>query len=413
MNDMKKNIIALFVVSLVSCFSVYAQQEDNAFDYRRNSMYSILVLHEEQEHADKIADEFLNIPIQDKYNDSDLSIKVVRVDKKKDYSQQIEDFINDNYIGSRLVAHWFNRDILTGQCDMELIKARGLYDASAFDYELASNTIRGNAMLQDAGEDLIGNTYLLVNEVYYINKNDQAQKAAVGVGIGLSILGGILEAATGVDGLTEIGTATGALAALAISTIKGFRVKIHTRLYQLDWNDEIANEFYALYYSSVPDEQKRIAFENNRHKFKMHYVGDVVSKGGTTSFLGINEENPELMIRKACQRAIDDNIVDLQKKFEQFRVKTPITSISPTITAQIGMKEGVSSESRYEVLEVIDNNGSMEYKRVGVIKPVPTMIWDNRFMAMEEGAYGADLGATTFIVESGKNFYPGMLIREI
>ena len=119
------------------------------------------------------------------------------------------------------------------------------------------------------------------------------------------------------------------------------------------------------------------------------------------------------MIRKACQRAIDDNIVDLQKKFEQFRVKTPITSISPTITAQIGMKEGVSSESRYEVLEVIDNNGSMEYKRVGVIKPVPTMIWDNRFMAMEEGAYGADLGATTFIVESGKNFYPGMLIREI
>ena len=412
MNDMKKNIIALFVVSLVACFSVYAQQEDNAFDYRRNSMYSILVLHEEQEHADKIADEFLNIPIQDKYNDSDLSIKIVRVDKKKDYSQQIEDFINDNYIGSRLVAHWFNRDILTGQCDMELIKARGLYDASAFDYELASNTIRGNAMLQDAGEDLIGNTYLLVNEVYYIDQHKRAQNVAAGVGIGLSILGGILEAATGVDGLTEIGTAVGTLAALTISSLEGFRVKIHTRLYQLDWNDEIANEFYALYYSSIPDEEKRIAFENNRHKFKMKYVGEVKSKGGSgLKFIGV--KTPEELIRKACQRAIDDNIVDLQKKFEQFRVKTPITSISPTITAQIGMKEGVSSESRYEVLEVIDNNGSMEYKRVGVIKPVPTMIWDNRFMAMEEGAYGADFGATTFVVESGKNFYPGMLIREI
>ena len=409
---MKKNIIALFVVSLVACFSVYAQQEDNAFDYRRNSMYSILVLHEEQEHADKIADEFLNIPIQDKYNDSDLSIKIVRVDKKKDYSQQIEDFINDNYIGSRLVAHWFNRDILTGQCDMELIKARGLYDASAFDYELASNTIRGNAMLQDAGEDLIGNTYLLVNEVYYIDQHKRAQNVAAGVGIGLSILGGILEAATGVDGLTEIGTAVGTLAALTISSLEGFRVKIHTRLYQLDWNDEIANEFYALYYSSIPDEEKRIAFENNRHKFKMKYVGEVKSKGGSgLKFIGV--KTPEELIRKACQRAIDDNIVDLQKKFEQFRVKTPITSISPTITAQIGMKEGVSSESRYEVLEVIDNNGSMEYKRVGVIKPVPTMIWDNRFMAMEEGAYGADFGATTFVVESGKNFYPGMLIREI
>lgn len=409
---MKKKIKALLSFYLVACFSIYAQQEGNTFDYRRNSMYSILVLHEEQEHADKIADEFLNIPIQDKYNDSDLSIKIVRVNKKSDYSQQIEEFINDNYIGSRLVAHWFNRDILTGQCDMELVKARGLYDASAFDYELASNTIRGNAMLQDAGADLIGNTYLLVNEVYYIDQHKRAQNVAAGVGIGISILGSILEAATGTSGLTEIGTTVGTLAALTISSLEGFRVKIHTRLYQLDWNNEIANEFYALYYSSIPDEEKRLAFENNRHKFKMKYVGEVKSKGGSgLKFIGV--KTPEELIRKACQRAIDDNIVDLQKKFEQFRVKTPITSISPTITAQIGMKEGVSSESRYEVLEVIDNGGSIEYKRVGVIKPVPTMIWDNRFMAMEEGAYGADLGATTFIVESGKNFYPGMLIREI
>ena len=39
--------------------------------------------------------------------------------------------------------------------------------------------------------------------------------------------------------------------------------------------------------------------------------------------------------------------------------------------------------------------------------------WDNRYMAAEEGAYGADLKATTFVKVSGGNFYPGMLVREI
>ena len=34
-------------------------------------------------------------------------------------------------------------------------------------------------------------------------------------------------------------------------------------------------------------------------------------------------------------------------------------------------------------------------------------------MASEEGAYGADFGATTFKKESGKDFYPGLLVRQI
>ena len=119
------------------------------------------------------------------------------------------------------------------------------------------------------------------------------------------------------------------------------------------------------------------------------------------------------MIRKACQRALDENVADLQKKYEQFRIKAPVTSVDPTITAQIGLKEGVTPNSKYEVLEVQDDNGKIKYKRIAVIKPVASKIWDNRFMAVEEGAVGADLGATTFIKSSGGDIYPGCLIREI
>ena len=41
------------------------------------------------------------------------------------------------------------------------------------------------------------------------------------------------------------------------------------------------------------------------------------------------------------------------------------------------------------------------------------LIWDNRYMASEEQAYGSDFGFTTFRKVSGGDFYPGMLIREI
>ena len=120
-----------------------------------------------------------------------------------------------------------------------------------------------------------------------------------------------------------------------------------------------------------------------------------------------------MMVRKACQRAIDENIASLQNEFEEFRVKTPLVSNTP-LTAFIGMKEGITDDSRFEVLEVIENeDGSREYKRVGIIRPIRALIWDNRFMAAEEGAATAGLGRTTFKKESGGDFMPGMLIREI
>ena len=62
----------------------------------------------------------------------------------------------------------------------------------------------------------------------------------------------------------------------------------------------------------------------------------------------------------------------------------------------------------YEIEE-----GKYEYKKVGVIKPVANMIWDNRYMAKEECAPYSSLGKTTFVAVSGKDFVKGMLIREM
>jgi hypothetical protein len=317
---------------------------------------------------------------------------------------EITSFLNNNKVASRLVGRWFNRDFFTGKCDMELIKERGLYNATEFDKQLADRSARGIAMLQDAGEDLIGNTFVIVNDIRYVDKNKGAKTGAAII----KILGAVAAAATGtnIDDLTDnIGD--------MVETIKGFKVKINTFLYQLEWSDDIANLFYQEQYSGTPNHEKWATFEAARGDYKLKYVGKVESSGGTTSFLGINENEPIVMVRKACQRAIDENVVDLQRNYIEFRTKTPLVSVEP-LTAFIGMKEGVSSKSKFEVLEVVEKeNGKHEYNRVGVIEPIDNLIWDNRYMAVEEGATGATLGYTTFRKVSGKDFAKGMLIREM
>ena len=401
-----RNIAIGLVVSIA--ISVQAQETDA--NYRRSSIYSVLVNHTDQQFASEIKEAFLQIPVPDKFNDHNLSVKVLNLDKKLSGASSekenplITEFLNNNKVASRLVGRWFNRDFFTGQCNMELVKERGLYNATEFDKQLASRSARGMAMLQDAGEDLIGNTFVLVNDIRYVDKN----KGAKTVGSILKVFGSIAAAYTGsnIDDLTDnIGD--------MVETIKGFKVKINTFLYKLEWSDDIATQFYQDQYGAVPDPTKKANFDAARGNYKLKYVGKVESSGGTTSFLGINEDQRVVMVRKACQRAIDENVVDLQRNYEEFRTKSPLVSVEP-ITAFVGMKEGVTAKSKFEVLEVVElENGKHKYNRVGVIQPIENLIWDNRFMAVEEGAQGATLGFTTFRKVSGKDFSKGMLIREM
>lgn len=398
-------LLGVFVLT-----SLLVKAQDTESKYTRSSIYSVLVNHTDQKFAGEIKEAFLQIPVPDKFNDHNLSVKVLNLDKKlagansDKENVDITDFLKRNKVASRLVGRWFDRDSYTGVCDMELVKQRGLYNATEFDRQLALRSSRGLAMLQDAGEELIGNTFVLVNDIRYIDRNKGAKTASSF----LKALGSIAAVATGtnIDDLTDnIGD--------MVETIKGFKVKINTFLYRLDWNEQQANNFYREQYATKPDVKKVSNFEAGRDAYTLKYVGKVESSGGTTSFLGINEDEPIVMVRKACQRAIDENVVDLQRNYEEFRTKSPLVSIEP-LTAYIGMKDGVNAKSKYEVLEVIETeNGTRKYNRVGVIEPISNLIWDNRFMAAEEGAVGANLGFTTFRKVSGKEFAKGMLIREM
>lgn len=398
------------LLSLALALSVTSNAQAPESNYRRSSIYSLLVNHTEQKFANEIREAFMQIPVPDKFNDHNLSVKVLNMDKKLAGANKerenpvITQFLDDNRVASRLVGRWFNRDYFTGQCDMELVKERGLYNATEFDKQLAARSARGMAMLQDAGEELIGNTFVIVNDIRYVDK-EQRSKTIGGI---LRVAGGLAGAFAGVNVSNLVDNVSD-----MVESVKGFKVKINTFLYRLDWNEEQAKLFYQEQYAAQPDAKKRTNFDNARGSYHLTYVGKVESSGGNTSFLGINENEPLVMVRKACQRAIDENVVDLQREYEEFRTKSPLVSVEP-LTAYVGMKEGVTAKSRFEVLELVElENGKHKYNRVGVIEPINNLIWDNRFMAVEEGAAGATLGYTTFRKVSGGEFSKGMLIREM
>lgn len=403
---MKKYIV--FTAMMLAAMTAGAQ--DNAqTKYRRSSLYQLMINHREQKFADDIQEVFLTMPVSDHFNDHDLAVKVVDMDEKlkgassSKENETITEWLENNKVASRMVAKWFNRDMFTGQCDMELVKERGLYNASAFDKVMASRSVRGQALLEDAGEDLIGNTFVIVNDIRYVDK----EKTGKAIGMGLRLLGGLSQAFAGVD----LSNMADNLADMSES-LKGFKVKINTYLYRLEWNDEVAGIFYQTQYGVTPDSPAKAAFDKARGTYRLKYVGKQESSGSTTSFLGVNLDTPEAMVRKACQRAVDENVANLQHNYEEFRTKSPLTGVEP-ITVAIGLKEGITEDTRFEVLEAVEKeDGVVQYRRVGIIQPIKSLIWDNRYMAAEEGAPNASLGFTTFKKVSGGDFYPGMLVRE-
>ena len=408
--------LSTVIIFAMSVLLTNGQAADN-MKYRRSSLYQLMINHREQKFADDIKEVFLQMPVSEHFNDHNLSVRVIDMSDKLDgassskENEAVTTWLNDNLVASRLVAKWFDRDKYTGKCDMDLVKSRGLYNASAFDKVLASRSVRGLAILEDAGEDLIGNTFVIVNDIRYIDK----EKTGKGIGTGLRIFGAVASAVSAINGGGSDAVNTydsfESLAGMS-ETLKGFKVKINTYLYRLDWNDDVAGLFYSTQYGTTDNGKEKEAFDKARGSYKLTYVGKQESSGSTTSFMGVKLDTPTAMVRKACQRAVDENVANLQHNYEEFRTKAPLLGIDP-IRVAIGLKEGMTENSTFEVLEAVEKeDGTVKYRKVGVIKPVKSLIWDNRYMAEEEGAPNANLGFTTFKKVSGDDFYPGMLVRE-
>ena len=323
---------------------------------------------------------------------------------EKDQTEHIENYLNANGVAKSLISRWFNRDE-NGAFNMSLVAERGQYDASDLNVKVAMESKRGRALLQDAGEELIGNTFVIVYDYKYTDKEEQAKKT-----------GGFLNAISTVASFVPGGENIATIASLgeAASDVlgKGYFVRTTTYLYQLFWDEETANKFYTDFWidESNLDDNKEAKFESTDF-FKLKYVGSEVSRNNLQSTIFTSKTDEEL-IEIATIRAVDKNIGKLQRTFEDFRVKTPLLSGDP-IKAKIGLKEGLEKGDKFEVLEqVLDDDGKTSYKRIGTIKVDRRHIWDNTFMAEEADGALQNEDYTLFKGSSNK-YASGMLIRQI
>lgn len=371
--------------------------------YRRSSLYTLMLDDNRRERYRVIKDAFGNAVLSEKFNDHNIGpylIPAHGMSGENDQTKLIEEYLNNKGVARDLVAKWFNRDA-NGNFNMELIAERGQYNASEIDVKVAQSSVRGKAMLADAGRELISNTFVIVYDYKYTNKEEQAKKR----GGFLDIVSSVASVA-GYDDVANI--AQGVRVASDVMG-KGYFVRTTSYLYRLVWNDDIANEFYTYLWNDASDsDSRRKELFDRSDLFKLEYVGSEKSRNNLQSTIFTSKSDNQL-IEIATTRAVDKNIGKLQRTYEEFRVKTPLLNTEP-IAAQIGTKEDIERGDKFEVLEqVLDEDGTTYYDKVGTIKV--DKVWDNAYLA-DEVDPNNEINYTTF-KGSAKKLAPGMLIRQI
>ena len=425
-------LVALFCVCALS-----AQAQSN-LDYRRNSLAMMLVFHPEDEFGEEIYKAFDSLPIPDKYDDHNIGWRVIdnsqiwgvqRRDSgyyKATYGHQLtpselkanalftERLFNDAEVAKEMVAKWFGMSGSSADdavFNTDLIQQRGQYNANDVDVALALQTTRGLATLSDAGEELLMNTFVLVNDITYITAEQEAAAAKVAMGV----IGGLFDAITGGSAGREVANVAGDIA----DSFTGFKVKTHSYLYQLEWNDSIAAIFYQQHYTAKPDPKKIQAFLDDKTTYRLKYVAHEYEFDKKSVLKG--QYSRTELVRTICARSMDKNIVALAKQYEDFKVKTPVFQVLTNgrgkiegYAAKIGMKEGINEQSKFQVVQRIQDpeTGKSEYKYVATVKPKKGSIWDNRYNAVLEQDAGATLPYTTFTKVAGGEILPGMLLIE-
>ncbi|HET8839470.1 MAG TPA: hypothetical protein VFM82_10810 [Flavobacteriaceae bacterium] len=358
-----------------------------ATDYKRSSLYTLMIADTLDWYYHTVKYVFGNSKLTEKFNDHNIGPYQI-LGKSGDINQvyNITDYLNNNEVAKQLVAKWFNRG-RDGSFNMNLVARRGEYNASDLDIKIALQTARGKAMLKDAGEELIGNTFIIVYDFGKIYTERPKYS----------------------------------------NTIKS-KINITAHLYRLVWNNETASTFYNSYWMDEKgtESTRKTAFEKS-DIFKLKYVGNVVTnENSKTSIykaakhgMKVSEkgfiDRDELGMNQyalAINNALNACFHDLQIKYPEFRTKFPLFSGDP-ISAKVGKKEGIKKGDEFEVLErEQQEDGTIEYRRMGIIKVGKEEdVWDNT----TEGDWAAESATAEYTVFRGAKgkYGTGMFIRQI
>jgi hypothetical protein len=325
----------------------------------------------------------------------------------------IEEFESLNRVAKSVVEKWFNRKE-DGSFDMELIKSRGIYNANDAQVIQSSSTVRGTKALEDQGDKLIKNSYIVIYEfntietmTEYYNRMDQVIDER---NREVSEYNRRADNYNSTRKPNQQPMTYRQHEKYLERKLRGYVANVKIKLYQVNWNEEIANYFY----NNLWINEKDPSWELKKNQFDSYNFTLIDSKQAI--FKTVNS-NQAIQLGQHEERVSDeklfDNLIaitiregnDYIKTLEKFSVKSSVFSTKP-ITSKIGLKEGVSVDQKYFVFENVQKeNGEIKQKRRGVIRATSKIV-DNRQSADGKG------GSTKFYQVSGKKLDIGMLLKQ-
>lgn len=376
---MKKSF--LFAMALVVAFAANVKAQEEIPGYSRSSLTLIMLDTDVSDTLTTADDKVLVREVYDnwvtekfpvKYDNNMLDVKHIEesyyraieidpslsTDPKIIAGLQFQKAIEQKDIARKIVAKWFQYD---GQpkadgnlFSMDLVQQRGLHNATLTDLANAEGETRAAIdVLKDEGELLLGNSYIMFTGVGFY-KNEPIARL---------IKEAAYFAAEQAGGVAAVALKLSADVAYA-ATKDGWSVKANTLLYQLEWNDSIANELYA-HWANTPENKQW--FETT-DMFKIKYL-DNQSNFATVAVSIFRSKEKILTLN--MNRVIANVMQKLQKQNEQFRPIFTVTQSDPYMLMDAGLKDGLSGGEQFEKVNlVMDEDGKYRYKKSGIFLTV-------------------------------------------
>lgn len=401
---MKKQLLIQTILYLFFATFAYGQSDDAkkvdeskvAESYDRSGMTPILLDFTNDRFADYIRNSAQRISIPIKFDDNSLGVKSISAPYYRDenlsaysnlsaFKPQVKQKLLDERLNYKLLEFWWGIQA-DGSYIADNIQERGMYNATDIDVNKADASKVGRAKLGDAGEKLIGNSYILVYEFreiktmkeIYDAKDAAARKKAK-------------------KNETEFKPIK--------RSENGFEGEILAYLYRLSYNDTIQAYFFDSFTDeNLIDLEKLYTVYNN--------VAEPIKFVSTTSASIEGTQKNNNPLQKTKQQLFDKFVADgissvissFGRNLEQFRVKTPVVSERP-IKAKIGKKEGLTPDKRFFVWEYYENSkGETKTRKKAVVRS--KKVHDNTNDAL------GYTGTTNFFQVSGGKVRNGMILQE-
>ena len=313
---------------------------------------------------------------------------IIEMMKGKEYLASLQEEIDKqkDQISHELVKKWWSIQD-DGTCSDTLLLRLSCYAATQNQAKDAAQTTlgAGNAILNELANVVMSSTYVTFTKVEFYENEPIA-----------AFTRNIMQVIADQTPAPANAAATLAANKTYDAMKEGYTAFTNALLYQLEWNDSIANEFYGIWSDGTHVDMEKF----NAMKFNLKYCG--ATKASATCMMKKEDKgkDAQAMVEKTIYKALDREFVDLQDAYEEFRPMVPIIGfdVKGNIIADMGTKEGVKVKDKFNILEgYADENGVLKYRTKGTVAVIKwdgeqfeNGVWDNQSQDNIDSAAAAD-----------------------